>query len=252
MSDRVDSSILCLDKVSLAASIGSAFLLENISFKINYGDIVAIVGASGAGKTSLLKILNCLSTPSQGEVYFQATSLTQISPIKLRRQIALVPQEPKLLGMTGREALAYPLQLQKLPTAEINQRIDTWTNRLHIAPGWLEKNELQLSLGQRQLLAIARALVMQPQILLLDEPTSALDMGIARHLFTVLLNLNQDNGVTVIVVNHQLELMHQFCDRILYLNNGQLEKDVPATISIWQEIQQQLLQAQQYSEEEWL
>jgi D-methionine transport system ATP-binding protein len=252
MSDRVNNSFLWLDKVSLAASIGSTFLLDDISFQVNQGDIVAVVGASGAGKTSLLRVLNRLRTPSQGEIYFQATSFTKIPVIELRRQIVLIPQEPKLLGMNGRDALSYPLQLQKLSTAEINQRIDTWTSLLHIPPGWLEKNELQLSLGQRQLLAIARALVMQPPILLLDEPTSALDIGLAQNLLTVLRNSNQENNLTIIMVNHQLELIQNFCDRILFLNNGKLAKDLPATATLWEQIRQQLLQAQQDLEKEWL
>ena len=251
MSDRDKDSILRLNKLSLDASIGSSFLLEDISFDIDRGDIVGVIGASGAGKTSLLRILNRLSTPSTGEVFFRATSIAKISPVELRRQVVLVPQEPKLLGANGREAIAYPLELQELATTEINQRIDTWTNRLQIPDSWLEKNELQLSLGQRQLITIARALAMQPQILLLDEPTSALDLGIANNLLTTLASLNQELNLTIIMVNHQLDLISQFCDRILYLENGKLVKDVPATLEIWQKISRRLLEMQQKSNLEW-
>ena len=182
MDNFKSGSILRLQEVSLAASIGSAFLLQNISLAIAQGEKIALVGASGAGKTSLLKLLNRLNTPSSGKMYFQATSFGQIPTVQLRQQIALIPQEPKLLGMNVRESLAYPLHLQKLSPTEIVRRVDTWRNLLRIPETWLERNELQLSLGQRQLVAIARSLVMQPKVLLLDEPTSALDIGIANQI----------------------------------------------------------------------
>ena len=251
MSDRQSDSILYLEQVSLAASIGSAFLLQNISFEVNQGDKIAIIGASGAGKTSLLRLLNRLSSPTQGKIYLETISLTQIPVIRLRQQVILVPQEPKLLGMTVKEALIYPLQLQALATAEIHQRLDTWLDRLRIPQEWLERHELQLSLGQRQLIAIARALIMQPKILLLDEPTSALDIGTANHLLTVLDRLVREYNLTILMVNHQLELIQNFADRLLYLTAGQLEVDTPNTNTAWQQLRQKLLQAQSESDLDW-
>ena len=246
--------ILKLQEVSLVASIGSALLLQNISFTVHRGEKIALIGASGAGKTTLLRLLNRLNNPSQGSIYFQEQPLRQI-PIthitQLRQQIALIPQEPKLLGMTVGESLAYPLRLQKLATVEINQRVDTWRNRLRIPETWLNLTELQLSLGQRQLVAIARSLVMQPQIILLDEPTSALDMGIAQHLLLVLDDLNQNNNVTIIMVNHQLELIENFANRILYLAEGVLTEDIKATATSWSKVRQKLLAIQQQTEQEW-
>ena len=254
MNDRSIPSILRLEQISLQASIGSDFLLRDISFTIEPGDKVAIVGASGAGKTSLLRLLNRLVTPvpNRGQIYVQDQPGRQLTAIQLRRLVVLVTQEPKLLGMNTLEALSYPLQLQKLSESEIRQRVDTWTELLRIPPQWLNKTELQLSLGQRQLVAIARALVMRPQVLLLDEPTSALDVGIANHLLTVLDDLNQSQNLTLIMVNHQLELIKDFCDRILYLNAGRLEEDILATEANWQRLRQKLLQLQTEQEQEWL
>jgi D-methionine transport system ATP-binding protein len=252
MSDRDHNSILRLEQVSLKASLGSAFLLQDISCNIESGTKVAIVGASGAGKTSLLRLLNRLVSPSQGIIYFREQPQQQLTSIQLRRLIVLVTQEPKLLGMKVIEALSYPLKLQQLSESEIQQRIDTWTEILHIPSEWFNKTELQLSVGQRQLVAIARALLMQPQILLLDEPTSALDVGIATHVLTVLKELNQSQNLTILMVNHQLDLLKGFCDRILYLNAGKLEADLPATDTNWQNLQQKLLQLQKAQEQEWL
>ena len=252
MGDRQSNSIVSLEQVSLAASIGSAFLLQNISFEVDRGEKIAIIGASGAGKTSLLRLLNRLSSPTQGKIYLEAISLKRLPTIQLRQQVILVPQEPKLLGMTVKETLIYPLQLQALPRVEVNRRLDICLDRLRIPQEWLERNELQLSLGQRQLIAIARALMMQPKILLLDEPTSALDLGTANHLlFTVLDRLVREYNLTILMVNHQLELIQNFADRLLYLNAGQLEIDTPNTHDSWQQLRQKLLTAQIERDREW-
>ena len=114
------------------------------------------------------------------------------------------------------------------------------------------KTELQLSLGQRQLVAIARALIMQPQILLLDEPTSALDEGLANHLLKVLKQLNQKHNLTIMIVNHQLELIQDFCDRLLFLERGILLKDTVAERSSWQEVSDRICQLQSEDAREWL
>ncbi len=251
MSDRNLPSILRLEQVSLQASLGSSYLLQDISFDISSGAKVAVVGASGAGKTSLLRLLNRLISPSQGEIYLNDLPVKQLGIIQLRRLIVLVSQEPKLLGMKVADALSYPLRLQELPESEIRRRLDTWTNLLRIPTQWLDRNELQLSLGQRQLVAIARALVMQPQVLLLDEPTSALDIGTANHLLSVLAELNQSQNLTIIIVNHQLGLIKNFCDRLLYLNAGKLELDISSTASNWQKIEQKLIQLKTEQEQEW-
>lgn len=249
MSDRNSNYILRLQQVSLQASLGSDFLLEDISCNIKLGAKVAIIGANGAGKTSFLRLLNRLVSPTQGIIYFQQQPQQQLTSIQLRRQIVLVTQETKLLGMKGIEALRYPLKLQQLPESEIRQRIDTWTAKLHIPSQWLEKTELQLSVGQKQLIAIARALVMQPQVLLLDEPTSALDLGMATQVLAVLQDLNHSQNLTIIIVNHQLDLIKDFCDRLIYLNAGKLEADLPATNTHWQHLQHKLLELQAQQEE---
>ena len=252
MSNQPIAPILHLEHVSVQATVGSGLLLQDISFKIQPGEIVGIIGGSGAGKTSLLRLLNRLISPCQGEIYVQNIPVEQLTSVRLRRKIILAPQEPRLLGMKVSDALSYPLKLQKLPESEIRTQIDIWTNLLRIPTEWLNKTELQLSLGQRQLLAIARTLMMQPEVILLDEPTSALDMGMANYLFTVLNDLNQSRNLTIIIVSHQLELIQEFCDRLLLLNQGILEEDVPATELNWQRLRQKILQLQTDQEQDWL
>ena len=251
MSDRYIQSVLRLEKVSLQATVGSDFLLQDISFEIEPGEKVGIIGASGAGKTSLLRLLNGLVSTTEGIIYVRDVPQQQLKPTELRRSVVLASQEPKLLGMNVIDSLSYPLQLQQRSQIEIDSRIETWTKLLHIPTQWLTKTELQLSLGQRQLVAIARALILQPQVILLDEPTSALDLGLANHLLNVLDELNQTQNLTIIIVNHQLELIENFCDRLLFLNQGRLEYDFEATKANWQRLREKLSQLQA-TEADWL
>ncbi len=253
MTTNLNSSsfepIVKLERVSLTSSLDSSYLLQDISFEMSLGDKLAIVGASGSGKTSLLRLLNRLISPTEGKIYFSTTPYEKYSPVKLRQQIVLVPQESKLLGMTVKEALAYPLKLQKLPESQILQRIETWSEALRIPEEWFNRNELQLSLGQRQLVAIARALVMQPNILLLDEPTSALDIGTATHVLKILSDLVPE--VSIAIVTHQLELIEKFANRILYLQQGKLLKNIPANTTNWQLIREKILHFETEITQKW-
>jgi D-methionine transport system ATP-binding protein len=241
---------LRIDGVSLKTPIASNFLLENISFQVHKGSRVAIVGPSGAGKTTLLRLLNRLSSPTSGSIYLENKEYRQIPAIELRRQITLVIQESKLLGMSVREALAYPLKLRGVTASNIAERISGAIEQLHIPQEWLTRTELQLSVGQKQLVAIARAIVLQPKILLLDEPTSALDAGKSAYLMQVLTELT-NSQTTILMVNHQLEIAQEFATRVLYLQQGKLLQDSPSHQMNWGELRQNLIKAEAAAEQEW-
>ncbi|TAE94842.1 MAG: ATP-binding cassette domain-containing protein [Oscillatoriales cyanobacterium] len=228
---------LRVDGVSVKTPIASSYLLDNISFQVHKGSRVAIVGPSGAGKTTLLRLLNRLSSPTTGSIYLENTEYRQIPAIELRRQITLILQESKLLGMSVREALAYPLKLRGVASSNIAQRI-------------LDRTELQLSTGQKQLVAIARGIILQPKILLLDEPTSALDAGKAANLLQVLTQLT-NNQTTILMVNHQLEIAEQFSTRILHLQRGKIIEDLPSNQIDWVQLRQNLIQAEAEAQQEW-
>jgi D-methionine transport system ATP-binding protein len=240
-----------LQQVSLTTAIGRQSLLQDISCEMGRGDRVALVGPSGAGKTSLLRLLNRLTEISQGQIFYEDQEIRQIPVFDLRQQVVLVPQESKLLGMTVREALTYPLTLRGLARSTIQQRLSTWVEQLHIPQEWLERTEVQLSVGQRQLVAIARALVIQPKVLLLDEPTSSLDGGRGAHVLHVLQELAQHQQMTIIMANHQLDLAAQFCDRVLYLHQGKLEQDLLAEQTNWLELKENLIRAEAQLAQEW-
>ncbi len=212
-------------------------LLTDISVAIAKGSKTALIGATGSGKTTFLRLLNRLIDPTAGTISLNGKNIQEIPVQTLRRRVLLVPQEPSLLGMTVAEAIAYPLRLQNLSTSEIDARSQKWLEKLQIDRKLLNRTELELSLGQRQWTAIARALIMEPEILLLDEPTSALDRGLSHLLLDTLTELTQlPQPVTVVMINHQLDLVQTWCDRLICLHQGQLVQDAIASLVDWQDI----------------
>lgn len=243
--------ILKLEKVNLYSSLLAKGkrnqlgypILQDISFQAILGERLAIVGSTGAGKTSLLRLLNRLDEPTNGKIYLENLEYHQIPIIELRKSVTFLPQEAKLLGMKVKQALAYPLLLRGFNKQKICPILDEWTEKLQIPNDWLEKTELQLSAGQRQIVAIARALLIQPKLLLLDEPTSALDAGNANKLMEILVTMSQDSKTTILMVNHQLTLAKKFCTKLIYLQQGKILADLAASEVNWEKLQESLLKA---------
>lgn len=249
---KTDKSKLKLEQISLYENLSSQkkgnqlgyAILQNISFEIFAGDRIAIVGNTGAGKTSLLRLLNRLDEPSSGNIYWHNKQYQHIDVMEIRRNIVLLGQEPKLLGMNVQQALSYPLTLRGLSGQSIDSKISEYIEKLRIPQDWLQKTELQLSLGQRQLVAIARALVIQPQILLLDEPTSALDIESTELVKKVLLEINHIHQTTILITSHQLNMVQKFCTRILYLQNGRLLINKSNLEVDWANLEEKMHQAE--------
>jgi D-methionine transport system ATP-binding protein len=252
---------ICLEHVSFASrgvasskkpgtrsQIGAHYLLQDLSFEVVRGERIAIVGASGSGKTTLLRLLNRLNEPTQGSLYLEGQNFRQIPVLQLRQQITLVQQESKLLNMTVREALLYPLRLRDVNPTAAEQQVSKWVEQLHVPQDWLDRNELQLSVGQRQLVAIARALVIQPKVLLLDEPTSALDSGRSDHVLNVLKDLPE---ITILMANHQLDLAQSFSDRVLHLHRGELVQNERSDRVDWQTLKATIRQSEAKESAEW-
>lgn len=238
---QLPTNILQASQVSYQTLSTQVTLLDDISFEVKRGDRIGIVGKSGSGKSTLLRLLNRLIDPTKGQIFFENKPLKQHSITQLRQQIVLVPQEPKLLGMTVQDSLSYPLQLQQLSVTEIRQKVREYCDLFAIPEDWLERNELQLSVGQRQWITIIRGLILNPSILLLDEPTSALDIGLANQLLDKLNSLCASDGLTVMMVNHQLSWIRQFANKIIYLQSGKIIDYAKANLINWETLQEQLI-----------
>jgi D-methionine transport system ATP-binding protein len=245
-------AILKLEKVCLSTLLNAKSkqnlpgypILQDISFEVPSCARTGIVGPTGAGKTFLLRLLNRLSEPTSGKIYFENQDYSQIPVLQLRSSIVLVPQESRLLGMTVKDALSYPLVLRGLPKAEIHHRVSQWVEQLQIPDDWLGRTEVQLSVGQRQLVAIARALVIQPKVLLLDEPTSTLDVGYSERLLQILSQLTQTQNTTVLLVSHQLDIIAGFCDNVIHLSQGRLISNQRAEYIDWNMLRESITQAE--------
>ena len=242
---------LRLEGVSFRLPINSSSLLEDISIEIFEGDRLAIVGPSGAGKTLLLRLMNRLIEPTRGAIEFEGRDIRQISPLDLRQSVVLVPQESKLLGMTVAQTLAYPLKLRDMKLPDIQQRVDRWCERLHLPGEWMNRTETQLSVGQRQLVALTRAFVTQPQILLLDEPTSALDRGRSDRLLETLHELTASGAMAIVMTNHQLDIARDFSSRVLYLQDGKVQQNLSTSDASWSALQGALELAEREAAREW-
>lgn len=215
------------------------------------GEFIALLGPSGAGKTSLFKLLNRLQSASSGKIFFREKPLEAIAVYDLRRQIMLVGQDSRLLGMTAMQALHYPLVLRGMTAAQREAAVAASLEYLQLSTQWLHKTELELSGGQRQQIAIARGLITEPAVLLLDEPTSALDLGAATRILSAIRTQVHERGLSVIMSNHQIELAQSFCDRVLYLERGHLVQNEKADDVNWQSLRERLVEADAQEQEEW-
>jgi D-methionine transport system ATP-binding protein len=228
---------LCFEQVSLWSPSGHVRLLHEISFCIpQSGHKVGLMGPSGSGKTTLLRLINRLVEPSTGCIYWQGQPLSHYPAPALRQQVMLVPQEPRLLGMTVAQAMAYPLQIQNLSPEKTRVQVQYWCERLEIPDAWHARQEQELSIGQRQWVCLGRALVAQPKILLLDEPTSALDSGRVWQMIQVLQSLD----CTILLASHHRNVVEQLCEHLLWITQGTIWQDKPINQVDWSALQDML------------
>ena len=199
--------------------------LKGVNFAVNSGEFVAIMGASGSGKTTLLNILSTLDKPTSGNVFINHQDNSTLNANQLAdfrsQQIGFIFQDFNLLeNLTNRENIALPLSLQGISPRKIDPLVDKIASRLGIRE-ILAKYPAEVSGGQKQRVAAARALVHEPAILLADEPTGALDSKSARELLFTMADLNQNDGITTLMVTHD-PFAASFASRILFIKDGQI------------------------------
>jgi lipoprotein-releasing system ATP-binding protein len=208
-------------------------VLQHVSLELNSGDSLAIVGPSGSGKSTLLNIIGTLDRPSQGQVYLDGQEVSGLDDLHLaavrNRQIGFVFQSHHLLPQcTVLENVLVPTIPVKDPAfrARAEQRARSLLERVGLGQR-LSHRPGQLSGGERQRTAVVRALVNEPKLLLADEPTGALDRHASLELAQLLIELNREQGVTLVVVTHALDLADRM-QRALELRDGSLSERSPA------------------------
>lgn len=201
--------------------------LKNINLSFNPGEIVGIIGYSGAGKSTLLRCINLLEPPTTGEVIINGVTLNTLNDKELReirKKIGMIFQHFNLMkSRTISKNISYPLKGSNLSKKEIDLRVEELLDLVNLK----EKKEnypSQLSGGQKQRVGIARALANKPDIILCDEATSALDPETTISILKLLKKVNQELGVTIILITHQMEVIKEICDRVIVMEDGEIKE----------------------------
>lgn len=199
--------------------------LNDVSLNINKGDIYGIIGYSGAGKSTLLRCINRLEEPDSGRIFIENLELTKLKDKELRearKEIGMIFQHFNLLEQkTVYENIAFPLEINKTDRGTIDKRVTDLLDYVQL----LDKKDAypsQLSGGQKQRVAIARAIADNPKILLSDEGTSALDPKTTENILDLLKKINNDLGITIVMVTHQMEVVKEVCNNVAIMENGKV------------------------------
>ena len=218
--------------------------LKGISFAIDKGEFIGIMGASGSGKSTLLNILSTLDHPSSGNIRINEKDITKLRGDALAdfrsREIGFIFQDFNLLeNLTASENIAVPLSLQGVRPKKIKQLIQHVANRLSISQ-ILDKYPSEISGGQKQRVAAARALITEPTILFGDEPTGALDSKSAKDLLDMMDDLNKNDQVSILLVTHD-PLSASYCKRILFIKDGKIHQEIKRNNQTQEDFYRQIL-----------
>ncbi len=219
---RATSGGTLLKVRSVAKSFGAAQVLKNISMEIASGEFLTLLGESGSGKTTLLRLIAGFEQPTSGEIWMSDERLDTLPPYK--RRVNTVFQNYALFPhLNVRENVAYGLRVKSTPKGEIASRVE---EALHMVKmiSFADARPATLSGGQQQRIALARALINRPQLLLLDEPLSALDANLRKQMQGELKALHHEIGIAFLFVTHDQDEAMALSDRIALLRNGALEQ----------------------------
>lgn len=209
---------------NISWQINNKTILENINFVLPPGECLGLVGPNGSGKSSLLKILALLESPSSGDIWLQGRPISKKVSLDIRRRIAIVFQEALLLDTSVWENIAIGLKIRGIPKGEIKSRVTYWLEQFRIIH--LTKQPARsLSGGEAQRVSLARALVLEPDILFLDEPFSALDAPTKEALRTDLAQIFRTTKVTTVLVSHDFDDIRRLAQRTLLLIQGKIIAD---------------------------
>lgn len=200
-------------------------ILKSVDLQINEGEIFGLVGSSGAGKSTLLRCLNGLENYDSGSIEIMGKEVKNLKNRELRKfrkDLGMIFQNFSLLERKNvYENIALPLQVWGYKKDKIKERVEKLLKIVHLEDKVFSRPK-ELSGGQKQRVAIARALALEPRVLLCDEATSALDPNTTKSILTLLREINENLGITIVIVTHQMEVVKQVCSRAAVLDNGQV------------------------------
>ncbi|UQZ32598.1 bacitracin ABC transporter ATP-binding protein [Paenibacillus sp. PK3_47] len=207
----------------------SIHALNHIRFAVEKGEFVGIMGPSGSGKTTLLNVIATIDEPTSGEVMINGVNPNQLGRTEKalfrRKELGFVFQHFNLLDtLTVEENIVLPLTLAGLPLAEMEQRLAEAAERLGLK-SLLHKRTNEISGGQMQRVAIARAMIHRPALILADEPTGSLDSKAAGEIMTLLAEVNEAEGATVLMVTHDA-VAASFCHRVIFIKDGRFYNEM--------------------------
>ncbi len=202
------------------------WVLQNISFRVEKGEFVGVIGPNGSGKTTLLKILYRLLAPQKGEILFELVPLKKMDQMDIAKRVAVVAQETHLLFpftvletvLMGRSPYLRNLVFESEKDLEIAKKAMEWTKILPFSERPLD----ELSGGERKRVFIARALAQEPEVILLDEPTANLDIHHQIDFLDLIVALNRERGLTIVMASHDMNMASEFCDRLILLQGGRI------------------------------
>ena len=223
--------ILKIDKIEKYYGNKSSLTkaIDNISFEVEKGEFVAIMGASGSGKTTLLNCISTIDKVTSGHIYVSDMDITKLKGNNLnkfrREELGFIFQDFNLLDtLTAYENIALALSIQNVPTKQIDERIKKVAKELDIV-NILEKYPYQMSGGQKQRIASARAIITNPKLVLADEPTGALDSKSAKMLLEQFKYLNKDIGATILMVTHDA-FTASYATRVIFIKDGKIFNEI--------------------------
>ena len=213
---------MAIEARNITKRFGDFVALENVSVEVPAGSLTALLGPSGGGKSTLLRIIAGLESPDEGQVCIEGREMTGVSPQE--RGVGFVFQHyAAFKHMTVRENVAFGLRIRKRPKADVNRRVDELLGLVQLSQ-FGSRYPSELSGGQRQRMALARALAVEPSVLLLDEPFGALDANVREELRAWLRRLHLEMPVTTLFVTHDQEEAMELADQIVVVSHGRVEQ----------------------------
>ncbi len=214
-----------LELKNISFAYGDSAVLRHFSLRVEAGETVALLGSSGCGKSTVLKIIAGMLEPDEGKVLFDGNDVAKVAPEK--RQAVLMFQKPLLFPyLSVADNVAFGLKMRKMAKGLIDEKVKQALKLVHLS-GFEKRMPSQLSGGQEQRVALARALITQPRILLLDEPLSALDANLRIEMRFLVRDLLQQLNITTVFVTHDQNEAVAVADSIAFINDGTIEQHSP-------------------------